>query len=111
MITTEAVRYAIKKYGKKPTGEQVREGLENINLTPERLDQLGFGKGFTHPIKVSCNDHEGNGPILIQQWDGKSWKIISEWIEPMRDVVRPMMESSATKFATESKIEPRKDCK
>jgi branched-chain amino acid transport system substrate-binding protein len=106
MITTEAVRWAVKKYGKKVTGEQVREGLENLNLTEARLRELGFG-GMMRPIRVTCDDHEGNGPILIQQWDGKQWKIISDWIEPMRDVVRPMMEASAKKFATENKIEPR----
>jgi branched-chain amino acid transport system substrate-binding protein len=106
MITTEAVRWAVKKYGKKVTGEQVREGLENLNLTEARLRELGFG-GMMRPIRVTCDDHEGNGPILIQQWDGKQWKIISDWIEPMREVVRPMMEASAKKFATENKIEVR----
>ena len=110
MMTTEAVRWAVKKYGKKVTGEQVREGMENIDLTEARLKELGFG-GMMRPIKVSCNDHEGNGPILIQQWDGKQWKIVSDWIAPMRDVVRPMMEASAAKFAAENKIEPRKNCK
>jgi len=106
MITTEAVRDAIKKHGKKVTGEHVREGMENLNLTQERLEKLGFGK-MMRPLKVSCNDHEGNGPILIQQWDGKQWKIVSDWIEPMRDVVRPMMETSAKKFAEENKVTPR----
>jgi branched-chain amino acid transport system substrate-binding protein len=108
MITAEAIRYAVKKYGKNPTGEQVREGLENLNLTEARLRELGF-EGMLRPIRVSCDDHEGNGPILIQQWDGKQWKIVSDWIEPMRDVVRPLMEESAKKFATENKITPR-DC-
>ncbi len=93
----------MKKYGKKPTGEQVREGLENLNLTAARLAEIGFG-GLMRPIRVSCDDHEGNGPILIQQWTGTEWKIISDWIEPMRDVVRPMMEASAKKFAEENKV-------
>ena len=106
----EAVRWAIKKYGKKPTGEQVREGFESLDITEARWAELGFDRKFTHPIKVSCADHEGNGPILIQQWDGKTWKIVSDWITPMRDVVRPMIEASATKFAAENKIEPRKNC-
>jgi branched-chain amino acid transport system substrate-binding protein len=110
MMTTEAVRNAIKKHGKKVTGEHVREGMETLDLTQARLEQLGFGK-MMRPIKVSCADHEGNGPVLIQQWDGKTWKIVSDWIEPMRDVVRPMMEESAAKYAAENKIEPRKDCK
>jgi branched-chain amino acid transport system substrate-binding protein len=106
MITTEAIRDAIKKHGKKVTGEHVREALENLNLTEARLNQLGFG-GMIRPIRVTCEDHEGNGPILIQQWDGKQWKIVSNWIEPMRDLVRPMMEASAKKFAEENKITPR----
>ena len=106
MISAEAVRDAIKKHGKKITGEHSREGLENLNLTEERLAGLGFGK-MMKPIKITCNDHEGNGPVLIQQWDGKEWKIVSDWIEPMRDVVRPMMEESAKKFADENKITPR----
>jgi branched-chain amino acid transport system substrate-binding protein len=109
-LGAEAVRWAIKKYGKKPTGEQVREGFENLDISEARWTELGFDKKFTHPIKVSCADHEGNGPIMIQQWDGKSWKLISDWITPMRDVVRPMIEASATKFAAENKIEPRKNC-
>jgi branched-chain amino acid transport system substrate-binding protein len=106
MMTTEAIREAVKKHGKKPTGEHVREGMENLNLTEERLEKLGFGK-MMKPIKITCNDHEGNGPILIQQWDGSKWNIVSDWIEPMRDVVRPMMEASAKKYAEENKITPR----
>ena len=35
MLGVEAIRTAQEKYGKKPlTGEQVRWGIENLNLTP-----------------------------------------------------------------------------
>ncbi len=95
MLSAEAIRTAMGKYGNKPlTGEQVRWGFENLSLTEARLEQLGM-KGFTHPIKVSCQDHEGNGPILVQQWDGKKWSIVSDWIPPMREVVRPNIETAA----------------
>ena len=73
MITAEAVREAVKKHGKKPTGEQVREGMENLDLTAGAPRELGFGK-MMKPIKVTCSDHEGNGPVVFQQWDGKEWK-------------------------------------
>jgi branched-chain amino acid transport system substrate-binding protein len=106
MITSEAVRDAIKKHGKKVTGEHVREAMENLDLNQARLDKLGFGK-MMRPIKNSCADHEGKGAVIFQQWDGKQWKFVSDWIEPMRDVVRPMMEASAKKFADENKITPR----
>jgi branched-chain amino acid transport system substrate-binding protein len=95
MLSAEAIRTAMGRHGNKPlNGEQVRWGFENLNLTEKRLDDLGM-KGFTHPIKVTCEDHEGNGPILVQQWDGKKWSIVSDWIAPMREVVRPKLEAAA----------------
>ena len=95
MLSAEAIRTAMTKYGNKAlTGEQVRWGFENLNLTEARLDQLGM-KGFMHPIKVTCEDHEGNGPILVQQWDGTKWTLVSDWIAPMREVVRPKIEAAA----------------
>ncbi len=95
MFSAEAIRTAMGKYGNKVlTGEQVRWGFENLNLTEAALDKLGM-KGFTHPVKVSCEDHEGSGPVLIQQWDGKKWNIVSDWVQPMREVVRPKIEAAA----------------
>jgi branched-chain amino acid transport system substrate-binding protein len=99
MLNTEAIRTAIKKYGKKPpTQEQVRWGFENLDLTEKRLEELGF-KGMLRPLKVTCENHEGNGLALVQQWDGKQWKVVSDWIEPMRDVVRPKLEAAAVEEA------------
>src|SRR5262249_48014952 len=58
-LGVEAIRTAQERFGKKPlTGEQVRWGLENLDLTADRLKQLGF-EGELRPIKVSCADHEG----------------------------------------------------
>jgi branched-chain amino acid transport system substrate-binding protein len=96
MLSAEAIRTALAKYGNKqaPTSEQVRWGFENLNLSDKRLDEMGM-KGFTHAIKVSCEDHEGSGPVLIQQWDGKKWTVVSDWIPVMRDVVRPKIEAAA----------------
>ena len=95
MFSAEAIRTAMTKFGNKVlTGEQVRWGFENLNLSDANLDKLGM-KGFTHAVKVTCEDHEGNGPVLIQQWDGKKWNVVSDWVQPMRDVVRPKIEAAA----------------
>ena len=95
MFSAEAIRTAMKgAKGQAPTGEQIRWGFENLNLTEKRLDEIGM-KGFTHPLKVTCEDHEGSGPVLIEQWDGKKWNIVSDWIQPMKDVVRPKIEAAA----------------
>lgn len=107
MFGVEAVRTAQAKFGNKPlTGEQVRWGLENLNLTEARLAEIGM-KGFTRPVQVSCSDHESGGPIIIQQWDGNEWNMVSDWIPTMRDVVRPKIEMAAAEYAKENKITPR----
>ncbi len=99
MLNVEAIRTAMKKHGNKPlTGEQVRWGMENLDITEKRLEELGM-KGLMRPLKVTCENHEGNGLALVQQWDGKNWKIVSDWMEPMRDVVRPKLEAAAVEEA------------
>ena len=109
VYNTEAIRTAMGRYGDQPmTGEQVRWGLENLELTTERLDGLGLA-GFTQPLKVTCEDHEGNGPVYIQQWNGETWDMVSDWISPMRDVVRAQIEKAAAEYAKENNITPR-DC-
>ena len=109
LLNIESIRTAMGKYGNQAmSGEQVRWGIENLNLTENRLKELGLG-GFTKPIRVTCADHEGNGPVIFQQWNGTSWNMVSDWIEPMRDVIRPMIEVAAMKYAKEHNITPR-DC-
>ncbi len=109
MFGVEAIRTAMQKFGNKPmTGEQVRWGLENLEITETRLKGLGMG-GFTRPFTVTCADHETSGPIIIQQWDGKKWNMVSDWVPTMRDVVRPMIEKAAAEYAKENNITPR-DC-
>jgi branched-chain amino acid transport system substrate-binding protein len=95
MFNVEAIRTAMAKYGNKPpTGEQVRWGYEHLDITEKRLEELGM-KGMMRPLRVTCENHEGNGLALVQQWDGKKWTLVSDWIEPMREVVRPKLEAAA----------------
>ena len=94
MYAAEAIRTGMKGGKTAPTTEQIRWGFENLNLTDKRLEELGM-KGFTHALKVTCEDHEGTGPIRIQQWDGQKWNLVSDWIAPMREVVRPKIEAAA----------------
>ncbi len=106
---TEAIRTAMGRFGNQPmTGEQVRWGLENLELTTARLAELGLAD-FARPIKITCEDHEGNGPVYIQQWNGRTWDKVSDWITPMREVVRAQIEKAAAEYAKENNITPR-DC-
>jgi len=109
IVSVEAIRTAQGKYGKKPlTGEQIRWGLENLNLDEKRIAELG-ATGLIQPLRVTCADHEGGGAAKFQQWDGKKWKVISDWIQPDRKLVREMIEASSGKYAQEKSI-PIRDC-
>jgi branched-chain amino acid transport system substrate-binding protein len=109
LITVEAIRTAQAKYGKKPlTGEQIRWGIENLKISDARLKELGAA-GFMQPLNVSCADHEGGGAVKFQQWDGKQWKVITDWVQPDKQLVRGMIEQSAAAYAKEKNITPR-DC-
>ncbi|MGF1475636.1 MAG: ABC transporter substrate-binding protein [Geminicoccaceae bacterium] len=107
VIVTEAIRVAQGIHGEKPlTGEQIRDGFENLQISEARLAELGL-EGFMQPISVSCEDHEGSHAVFVQQWNGETWEQVSDWIEPMKDVVRPLIEESAAAYAAEKGIEPR----
>ncbi|MCB5184313.1 ABC transporter substrate-binding protein [Methylobacillus gramineus] len=109
ILNVEAVRVAQAKFGKRPlTGEEVRWGFENIKLDDARLKQLG-AYGLVQPLKLSCSDHEGGGAVRFQQWDGKQWKVISDWVQADRKLLRPIIEESSHKYAKEKGITPR-DC-
>jgi branched-chain amino acid transport system substrate-binding protein len=108
ILNEEAIRTAHKKFGVKVlTGEEFRWGMENLNVTEERIKEIG-AEGLMQPMKNSCSDHEGGGKVFIQQWDGQKWNMTGEVITPLREYVRGMIEDSAAKYAKEKGITPRK---
>jgi len=109
ILNTEAIRSAQAQFGNKPlTGEEIRWGLEHLNLTEERIKELG-AEGLIFPMQTSCSNHEGGGKVRFQQWDGKQWQVISDWITPDYELTRKMVEKSAEKYALETGISLR-DC-
>ena len=108
MLQVEAIRAAQEKYGKgKPvTSEQVRWGMENLNLTQERLNELGFGK-ILRPIKTSCQNHLGTDWARIAQWDGAKWKVTSDWYQADKTMIEPLVQEYADKYAKEKNVKVR----
>ena len=39
--------------------------------------------------------------MKFQQWDGKQWTVLTDWITPDQTLVRPLVEASAAKYAQE----------
>ena len=108
MLAVEGIRAAQERFGKGKvmTGEQVRWGLENLNLTQAKLDALGFA-GVLRPINTSCQDHMGTAWARIHTWDGKAWKVSSDWIQADEKILKPMIKAQAAKYAAERKLTPR----
>ena len=107
IVVTEAIRLAQDKYGVGPIGgEEFRWAMENLNLTPERIAELGATE-VVPPFKITCQDHEGSGAAFFQQWDGSKWVKVSDWIQPLDEITRPMIEASAAQYAEEKGITPR----
>ena len=106
-LIVEAIRTAQGIHGERTlTGAEVMEGFQNLNLTADRIEELGL-TGLLEPLQITCNDHEGGGKVLIQQWDGQKWNKITDWITPNRELIRPMYEASAAAYAKENGIEPK----
>lgn len=79
-IHAEAVRNAIKaKGGAKPTGEDVKKGMESIK-------DFTLG-GMVPPMEITEADHEGGG--WVQVWTVKGGKLAKngEWFQAYRDVI------------------------
>jgi branched-chain amino acid transport system substrate-binding protein len=108
MLIAEAIANAQKLSGKKVvTGEDVRRGLETLNITDARLKALGM-EGFAAPVKVACGDHNGHHKAYVAQWDGTKWTKASDWMDPLKDEVRPLIEAAAKDYAEKNAGWPKR---
>ena len=109
VLIAEAIRNAQKISGKKVvTGDDVRRGLETLQITDARWKELGL-EGFGAPVTgVSCTDHNGHHAAYMQQWDGTKWVKVSDWIAPMKDKVRPLLEAAAKEYVAKDPAWPKR---
>jgi branched-chain amino acid transport system substrate-binding protein len=108
MLIAEGIRNAQKLTGKKEvTGEDVRRGLETIDLSAARLKELGL-EGFAEPLKLSCSDHNGHKAAFIMEWDGAKYVKITDPIEPMPQKVEPLQEAAAKDYVEKNTGWPKR---
>ncbi len=109
MFAVEGVRQAQLRYGVRPlTGEEVRYGLENLNIDQKRIDALGL-TGVIRPLATNCRDHEGSRYARVHTWDGSKWNFSSDWFESDDQIIKPMIKDFAARYAAEKKI-TRRSC-
>jgi hypothetical protein len=107
MLIAEGIAAAQKVTGKKVvTGEDVRRGLENINLDAARL-QGDRPRRLRGPFKLSCADHNSHSATFVQQWDGAKWVKVSDAIASATDKVQPLIDAAAKAYAEKNAGWPR----
>jgi branched-chain amino acid transport system substrate-binding protein len=88
------------------SGEQARWGYENLALDQKKLDALGFA-GVMRPLSTSCVDHMGSNWARVHTWDGKQWNFSSDWLQADEQILKPLVKSTAAKYAADKKLTPR----
>jgi branched-chain amino acid transport system substrate-binding protein len=86
-VQVQAIKNALKiSGGEKPTGPQIKQGLEQIH-------DFTLG-GLVPPLQITPTDHEGGGWVQVfQVHDGKFVKE-TDWFRAYRDVVENTVKSS-----------------
>lgn len=108
VLIAEAIRNAQKLTGRKVvSGEDVRRGLETLNISAARWAQLGLPE-FGAPLNVSCADHNGHQATYLQQWDGSKWVKVSDWVAPMTDRVQPLLDAAARDYVSKDPAWPKR---
>ena len=109
VVIAEAIRKAQELSGTSAISpEQLRDGFEQLDITPERLVEIGL-PDFGPEIKLSCANHGGSGMARLQQWDAaaKKWNLITEFTEPDAEVLAPLIAEDAAAYTAENNITPR----
>ncbi len=104
----EGMRRAQERFGKGKviSGDQMRWGMENLNMDAKTLDKLGLS-GLIRPVSTSCLDHMGSTAARVQTWDGKKWNIGADWYEADEAILKPMVRAAADKYASDKKLTRR----
>jgi branched-chain amino acid transport system substrate-binding protein len=108
MLAAEAAKTAQEMHDTAAiTPEQMRDGMENLVITEEKMADLGL-PNFGPEFEVTCENHGGNGYAAVAQWDASAgeWSLITDYMQSDLEVLQPLIEEDSMAFAEESGIEP-----
>ncbi|MEM8592574.1 MAG: ABC transporter substrate-binding protein, partial [Pseudomonadota bacterium] len=99
MILAEGITVAQEHFGTAMIdATQLRWGLENLNITEARLEELGM-TGMVPPFSTSCANHTGHAGGWIIEWDGEKFVKASGLLKPNVDDYRDLLAASAADYA------------
>ncbi|WP_439155699.1 ABC transporter substrate-binding protein [Yoonia sp.] len=108
MLAAEAIANAQDIHGVSAvTATMVRDGMEALDITEARMEELGMG-GIGPVFSVSCENHGGSGQGLVQQWNAADgvWVPLTDFIAPDDSVIDPLIAEDSAAFAAENNITP-----
>ena len=108
MLATEAARTAQDMFDTKAlTPAQMRDGMENLEMTEAKMAALGL-PNFGPEFKVTCSNHGGDGLGAVAQWDAKAreWSLITDYFPADEEVLNPLITADSMAFAEENNITP-----
>lgn len=98
-ILTEGITAAQKHFGTAEiNASQLRWGLENINMTEERIAELGLD-GMVPPFSTSCSDHTGHSGGWMLEWDGSRFNKVSDLLTPNVEGYMALAKEKAAEYA------------
>ena len=98
-ILAEGIAVAQKHTGKAEISPaDLRWGLENLNFTEERLEELGM-TGMVPPFSTSCSNHTGHSGGWILEWDGAKFVKASDLIMPDSEAISKLEMAKAQEYA------------
>jgi branched-chain amino acid transport system substrate-binding protein len=109
MLAAEAIKTAQEMHGTAAiTSAQMRDGMENLEITEEKMAALGL-PNFGPEFKVTCENHGGNGFGAVSQWDAEAgeFKLITEYFQSDQEILQPLIAEDSQAFAEENDIEMR----
>ena len=111
MILTEGIRAAQEHFDTKTVNaEQLRWGLENLNIDDAKIAELGM-TGMIGPFATSCSNHTGHAGAWMLEWDGTKFAPVSDKLTADRDAIAPLEQAKAMEYAEANKPWPmNEDC-
>ncbi|MBU2961742.1 ABC transporter substrate-binding protein [Citreicella sp. C3M06] len=92
------------------TPSDLRWGLENLNFTEARIDELGL-TGMVPPFSTSCSNHTGHSGGWMLEWDGAKFVKASDLIMPDSEAISELETAKAQEYAEENAPWPvNEDC-
>ncbi len=112
LMLVEGVKAAQGHFNTKVVNaEQLRWGLENLDLSEAKLKELG-AEGMLVPFKTACNNHTGHGGGWMLEWDGAKFNKVSDLLKPDTAMIEPLEQAEAKKYADANAPWPMNDeCK